>query len=89
MEIKIIRRWAGTIMLLTALAMAAVGLALLSQITSNMAEFGRLYQTILLVNQISAQWNIDLEVFYEEGAIDQQLRRGPIIENEGRGTAII
>jgi nitrogen fixation/metabolism regulation signal transduction histidine kinase len=54
MEIKIIRRWAGTIMLLTALAMAAVGLALLSQITSNMAEFGRLYQTILLVNTIGA-----------------------------------
>ncbi|MEC9375619.1 MAG: ATP-binding protein [Pseudomonadota bacterium] len=54
MEIKVIPRRSSAIILLAALAMTATGLALLSQVTSNSADFGSLYQTILVVNTLGA-----------------------------------
>lgn len=54
MDSRIIRRWAGSLLLLVALALAVSGLFLLGQITSKATDFGRLYQTIILVNTVGA-----------------------------------
>ena len=48
------RRWAGNLLLILALGLAVAGLVLLGQITSSANDFGRVYQTILLVNTAGA-----------------------------------
>ena len=54
MGTRIIRRRTSNLLLLVALVLAVTGLILLGQITSSAANFGRLYQVILLVNTIGA-----------------------------------
>jgi nitrogen fixation/metabolism regulation signal transduction histidine kinase len=54
MEIKQLRRSAATLLLLAAVALAVVGLVMLSAISRNSSEFGELYRTILFVNALGA-----------------------------------
>jgi nitrogen fixation/metabolism regulation signal transduction histidine kinase len=54
MGTRIIRRRTSNLLLLVALVLAVTGLILLGQITSSAADFGRLYQVILLVNTVGA-----------------------------------
>lgn len=50
MDTKIVRRSLAAVLLFTALTLALLGLVMLREISSNSENFGRLYQTILLVN---------------------------------------
>ena len=54
MDLKLIRRRAGTALLVSALVLAVIGLILLVQITRSSTEFGQIYQAILLVNTLGA-----------------------------------
>lgn len=54
METKLIRRRLTTVLLFAALALALIGLALLSAVSRSSAEFGQLYRLILIINVVGA-----------------------------------